>query len=225
MKIKTATFVINLEHRLDRRVEMEKQLLSIGWRAEFFSAIRPRDAGNFPSLGARGCFLSHLEVLKKAINYEIRQLIILEDDVSFVRGFAYEWQAAMAALDNQEWSIFYPGHVLKKLPIGVSALAPSMAVRCSHFMVIDRNAISKLITGLETIMARPSGHPLGGPMHVDGAYSTIRMQNPLLKTYACFPTLGYQRSSPTDIGDVKWFDRVFYVRPLASFARKLKRMF
>jgi glycosyl transferase family 25 len=222
MKTEQATFVINLESRNDRRVEMKKQLLSIGWRAEFFSAIQPRDAGNFPSLGARGCFLSHLEVLKKAKKDRVQQLAILEDDVSFVRGFTSKW---MAALDNKEWSIFYPGHILKELPVGLSALSPSTAVRCAHFMLVDGIAISQLIVGLETIMSRPSGHPLGGPMHVDGAYSTIRMQNLLLKTYAYYPTLGYQRPSRTDVGDLAWFDRVIQLRPLLNFARKLKRMF
>ena len=36
-------------------------------------------------------------------------------------------------------------------------------------------------------------------MHVDGAYSTIRSQNPQLKTYAIAPVLGHQRPSRTDI--------------------------
>ena len=59
-------YVINLEDRTDRRAEMEQQLRRVGWQAAFVAAIRPVDAGDFPSVGARGCFLSHLATLKQA---------------------------------------------------------------------------------------------------------------------------------------------------------------
>jgi len=46
---------------------MQKELSRIGWRAEFFPAVRPETAQGFPWIGARGCFLSHLAVLKSAL--------------------------------------------------------------------------------------------------------------------------------------------------------------
>jgi hypothetical protein len=79
-----------------------------------------------------------------------------------------------------------------------------------------------LIEGLETILARPQGHPLGGPMHVDGAYSTIRSQHPELATYAYAPVLGYQRSSRSDIARNHWWDRTPVVSTAANYARRLK---
>src|SRR5690242_16568405 len=113
-----AVFVINLADRTDRRAEMERELASIGWRAEFFPAIRPPDAGAFPSVGARGCFLSHLGVLKQASQAGTKRLTILEDDLSFVDDFPQFWSTAIAALRGRDWSIFYPGHVLSDLPPG-----------------------------------------------------------------------------------------------------------
>ena len=89
-------------------------------------------------------------------------------------------------------------------------------------MLVDGGAIPKLIDGLETILSRPPGHPFGGPMHVDGAYSTIRMQNPDLKTYAHRPSLAFQRPSRTDIGELKWFDRIERLRPLMGILRSGK---
>ena len=62
------TFVINLPYRTDRRSEMQRELSRIGWNAQFFPAIRPASAGSFSSIGAHGCFLSHLAVLKAARN-------------------------------------------------------------------------------------------------------------------------------------------------------------
>lgn len=222
MKRERGTFAINLEHRTDRRIAMQKQLASVGWQAQFFSAIRPQSAANFPSVGARGCFLSHLSVLKIAQKSGLEQVIILEDDLNFAPEFAERWNNSMSKLQAIDWSIFYAGHVLKGLPSGLSAMSPSVAVRCAHFMVINRDAISKLIAGLEAILSRPAGHPLGGPMHVDGAYSTLRAQDPALITYAHFPVLGFQRPSRTDIGNLKWFDRFSTLAPIVDFARKLK---
>jgi glycosyl transferase, family 25 len=219
-----AVFVINLDYRTDRRTEMLRQLSRIGWRAEFFAAIRPESAADFPSIGARGCFLSHLSVLKRARDIDARQLVILEDDMNFVPQFPQAWKISMSVLETQEWSIFYPGHIITGLPPGLSRIPSSTGVQTSHFLVINGPAISRLISGLEIILARPAGHPLGGPMHVDGAYSTIRAQDCALITYAHSPVLGYQRSSRTDVGDLKWFDRIKLVAPIANFGRKLKSL-
>jgi glycosyl transferase, family 25 len=71
-------------------------------------------------------------------------------------------------------------------------------------------------------LVRPAGHPLGGPMNVDGAYSTIRMQNPSLATYVYCPVLAYQRPSRSDIADLKRFDRVEMLAPIANLGRKVK---
>src|SRR5471030_1131084 len=110
MKFDIDTIVINLERRSDRRIEAEQELSRIGWSAKFFSAIEPKDAGGFPSIGARGCFLSHLAVLKNARAAGIDRLIILEDDIIFVPEFVKRWQSAVEALESKPWSIFYPGH-------------------------------------------------------------------------------------------------------------------
>ena len=204
-----AILVINLAYRTDRRSEMEVQLRRIGWSAEFFPAVRPDEAGGFPSIGARGCFLSHLAVLKIARDRHVSKLIILEDDLNFVDGFRERWDELLATLDSVEWSIAYAGHLLVTASVGWSTF--NFVANCHpvyrHFMIINGSAIETLIEGLEMILVRPPGDPLGGPMHVDGAYSTLRAQNANLNTYFVSPPRGYQRSSRTDIGDVKWFDR------------------
>jgi glycosyl transferase family 25 len=222
VNVTQAIFVINLEYRVDRRIAMQKQLSRIRWNADFFPAIRPRSAADFPSIGSRGCFLSHLSVLKNARDAGAQRLVILEDDVNFLPGFLGRWEISMSALETKEWSIFYPGHVVNGLPVGLSQLSPSTGVRCAHFMAINGHAIPALINGLEIILSRPAGHPSGGPMHVDGAYSTIRAQDSTLVTYAYSPPLGYQRPSRTDIGNLKWFDRIGILAPIMDMARKLR---
>jgi glycosyl transferase family 25 len=214
--------VINLPERTDRRADMEVQLRRVGWDAKFFPAIRPHERGEFPTVGSKGCFLSHLAVLKAARDQQARRLIILEDDLNFANDFVARWTRYMNQLENSPWSILYPGHLLNTAPSGLNLLDPSTPVQTTHFMVIHANAIPRIVEGFETILSRPAGHPLGGPMHVDGAYSTIRAQNVDLRTYCISPALGYQRPSRTDIADLKWFDRITAVRPFVNAARRAK---
>ena len=51
---------------------MERELNKIGLppkagHVEFFPAVRATAVDDWPSLGARGCFLSHYAVLKQAL--------------------------------------------------------------------------------------------------------------------------------------------------------------
>jgi glycosyl transferase, family 25 len=217
---KIAIFVINLEARADRRRDMARELARVGLSAEFFPAIRPADAADFPSLGARGCFLSHLEVLRKSASLNCH-VAVLEDDVNFHREFETLWPLALRDLPP-DWSMFYAAHQERGLRAGMTKADPGHAIRCTHFVLLNALKISRLIEGLEAILQRPAGHPLGGPMHVDGAYSTIRAQHPELATYLFSPSLGYQRSSRSDIEGQKLFDRYRFLSPGVSAMRRLK---
>jgi glycosyl transferase family 25 len=222
LTMKLTKFVINLKDRTDRRVEMERQLVGIGWQAEFTHSDRPVDAAGFPSLGARGCFMNHLGVLRRASAIDAH-MVIMEDDLNFKSNFSSLWEKALVDLEGKEWSMFYPAHTLDIHPNGLAQVAPTTGIMCSHFLVVNKNAVQTLITGLEAMLARPPGDPLGGPMHVDGAYSVIRKRHPELKTYAFAPSLGYQRSSRSDVADLRFFDRSVALRPFVSALRKLKQ--
>lgn len=216
-------YVINLDHRPDRRREMERQLDRIGWYAEFITAIRPPDSGNFPSIGARGCFESHLATLVKAGPLQ-SHVIIMEDDLNFVADFDLLWPGLMTELDNKDWSMFYPANSKTSgSSCRLLQIAPYAELPCAHFVMFHRDTVSRIIDGLKAIMARPAGDPRGGPMHVDGAYNTIRQQNPDIKTYISEPSLGYQRSSRSDIADQNRFDRIKIISPLVAALRIIKQ--
>jgi len=211
--------VINLDERPDRRDEMNRQLRRVGWDVNYFSAIKPTSLGGFPSLGAKGCFLSHLEVLKRSMADD-RHLIIMEDDLNFTPDFLVRWPDAVSELFATDWSIFYPAAVAQGAG-GLSLMEPSQGLQTTHFMLINRHSIATIADGLQAILARPMGHPEGGAMHVDGAYSTIRAQNPKLRTYVYSPPLGYQRSSRSDIANVRVFDRSRALQKPIRMLRKL----
>jgi GR25 family glycosyltransferase involved in LPS biosynthesis len=68
---------INLDHRTDRREQIEKELLKIPCQnVRRFSAIRHPH-------GDLGCSKSHIEVLKLAIQSGWKNVLILEDDMVF----------------------------------------------------------------------------------------------------------------------------------------------
>lgn len=218
-------YVINLIDRQDRRREMERQLERVNWTAIFSNSVYPQSAGGFPSLGSRGCFESHLFALRHASKTK-RHAVIMEDDLDFRPDFESQWQAAWHRLQQRDWAIFYPAHTLAEHhhENGFLQLEPSRRVLCTHFMAFNAEHIETIIVQLETIRNRPPGHPLGGPMHVDGAYSTIRNQIRSLTTLAHVPSLGHQRPSRSDIAPRRFYDNMAALSSALRLLRKAKSL-
>lgn len=212
-------YVINLRSRGDRRREMSAQLARIGLSFEspqvrLFNAVRPDDQGAFDGVGTRGAFMSHLGVLRDAAG--LRNVLILEDDLNFNADFRLPQLP-------RDWSIFYGDARHAIVPTGaLTSAAPSETLGCTHFVAFNGPVILQVTTFLEAILGRPAGHPAGGPMHVDGAYSRFREENESLKTFVATPGLGYQRPSRTDIHKLRWFDRTPVVRAAANLLRRLQ---
>jgi hypothetical protein len=228
-----AIFVINLRSRQDRRQEMAEQLRRIGmdlYRSpvRLFPAARPESLAGFPSLGARGCFESHLGVIQLACKEGHRRILILEDDLDFVSDFSVRFPEISSELRHRPWDIVYGGYELTP-PIPLSSerlveISSDTGLRTSHFVGFDGNILPELIAYLEAICGRPPGHPDGGPMHVDGAYGLFRRAHPEFRTLIAIPELGYQRASRSDITPVRWYDRVPVVRNVVGQLRRLRRM-
>lgn len=220
-------YLINLAHRHDRRREFAAELGRIGLsladpRVRIFPAVRPDAAGSFPSIGARGCFLSHLGVLRAALAEDAAGVVVCEDDLDFSADFARRMPEILAALPAADWDMVYAGHyglpadLSADLPGGLVRLDPAQRVRATHFLLFRRSVLPALIAYLEAMLARPRGHPDGGPMHVDGAFNWFRKTHPDRIALAVLPALGHQRSSRTDIATRRWFDRLPFLRQTAG---------
>ncbi|AMV37088.1 glycosyltransferase family 25 protein [Planctomyces sp. SH-PL62] len=223
-------YVVNLPSRADRRKEMAAQLERVGSslvgrNVSLFPAIRPESADGFPSIGARGCFLSHLNILRDADARGLNRILILEDDLDFAPDFLQREGEVARLLEDAGWGLFYGGYVLIE-PIGsaasgpVHALASTQGVRTTHFVGFQGEAIAEVITHLEAILTRTPGDPEGGPMHVDGAYSRFRAGHPDCRTLLATPELGDQRASRTDIHELQWYDRTPLIRNLVAILRR-----
>jgi glycosyl transferase family 25 len=225
-------FIINLPSRTDRQAEIAAQLKAIGLslaegRVELFAAVRPEAAEGFPSIGARGCFMSHLGVLRTAQRLGLQRVAIFEDDLDFAADFAVRIQPLLAQLASVDWSVFYGGHHLEQALHGQAQaelleVQPDALIGTTHFVTFQGDAIAAAVQYLEAILARPAGDPAGGPMHVDGAYNWFRRANPQFKTLLAIPELGFQRASRTDIHDLRWYDTTPLISNAVAGLRGIK---
>jgi hypothetical protein len=195
--------IINLVDRPDRRRDMERQLSragALGPNVDFFEARRPASAGEFPSMGARGCFESHLAVLREARTAGANSLLLMEDDFDFAVDVRERAPRLLQHLRAREWDIFYGAHLLRANGrMDLEPVPPAEAVLTASFVAFSGRVLPVLVAFLEAVQNRPAGSPEYGPMHVDGAYTVFRELNPQYGTFAAFPPLGKQRRSRSDI--------------------------
>jgi glycosyl transferase, family 25 len=229
------TYVINLVSRKDRLAEMSDQLKSIGTRFDSrlaaYSAVQPREQAGFRTIGAHGCFRSHLGILEQAARDGLKSVLILEDDVNFARNFSRLGEPVKQALQSTAWDVFYGGHEVVAPATVASAdfvaeglrRAPhDMPILLAHFVAFRGNTIPRLVDYLNLMLNRPAGHPEGGPMDVDGAYNWFRKSHPDAVTLLADPQLGFQRASVSDITPGKWFNYVPALSSAAAAYRKLR---
>jgi glycosyl transferase, family 25 len=226
-------YIINLATRADRRDEMQAQLRTVGLDlrtapVQLFTAVRPDGPGEFESIGARGCFMSHLGILQDAERAGWRSILILEDDFDFCKDYARLSSTLARDLVEANWSIFYGGYRLAQALSAqpsprLQEAEPGWGVGTTHCIALRGAAIAETARYLQAMLGRKNGDPLGGPMHVDGAYSWFRNAHPEHRTLLAVPEIGDQRPSRTDIHDLRWYDRWPGVRDAAHALRKLKR--
>jgi glycosyl transferase, family 25 len=223
--------IINLRSRPDRRREMQAQLERIGLSLDapqvaVFETSKPDDPAGFPTLGARGCFMSHLAVLREARDKGLASVLILEDDLNFCDNFASKFGDVAACLNGNEWGMWYGSYHLDAPPPMSSApcvrVAPALAVGTSALLAVNGPHIAPLVQYLEAMLRRPAGDPAGGPMHIDGAYCWYRLVHPEAATWLATPPLGHQRSSRTDVHALRWFDRMGWSAFIISSLRRLQ---
>ncbi|WP_422032904.1 glycosyltransferase family 25 protein [Roseovarius sp.] len=218
-------YVINLASRPDRLAEIGDQFAAVGLtvgegNVQRFDAARPAEPGPWPSVGARGCFMSHLGVLEDAVERGFDRITIVEDDLDWSRAFMGMGPAEVEALGEGDWRFLHGGLDSGQGPVRLAPLEAERAVLLAHFIALRGDAIGRMARYLQDMAARPPGSPEGGPMHVDGAYSWFRNENRDVPAAICVPALAHQRSSATDIAERRWFDRVPVVRHVVRGLRR-----
>jgi hypothetical protein len=136
-------YVINLKSRPDRRRQMEGELAAVGFSSrnlEWFDAIKPDSRGPFETVGARGCFLSHVGVFAAASRYKLERFAILEDDCDLVGDFNLRMSTIVQQLRATRWDVFYGGgRVDARLPLTgeLARVEPATPIGCTHFIAFQ----------------------------------------------------------------------------------------
>lgn len=224
------TRIINVASRTDRRrgTEAEFQQNNFPINTEttvFFAAITPEDAQGFDNAGVRGCFLSHLGVLKEAEKAAANNVLVLEDDIAFSRHIHAYGPTAISALDTLDWDIAYFGHARGNSDGEPHWKRVDGPMLLAHFYAVNGTAFEKIIPFMEKILERPAGHPEGGPMHYDGALNTFFQKNPDIKAFYFSRNLGHQRPSRTDLHKLPFWDTSAAIKPFTEAFRKLKGIY
>lgn len=221
------TYVINLPERKDRRKAITSELATAGMslspgKVEIFPAVKPSERLGFPSIGARGCFLSHYQILISALERRLSNVLIIEDDLLLSSRLQPDLDSILAALDEQEWGIVYLGHIEDVETSGRLTFLPvHHPIVTSHFYAVNGPIIPRLIDYLAAVQQREEGDPLGGPMHLDGALTMFRQANPDVLTLIAQPNLGTQRPSRSNI-NCRWYERLPVVQQAADISRSIR---
>lgn len=94
----TNAFYINLEHRTDRRIHVEKEMNIIGIPVERFNAIKM-------DKGAIGCSMSHLKILQNALKNNLNHILIVEDDIKFLNPTKFTTQINRFLETHDKWDV------------------------------------------------------------------------------------------------------------------------
>lgn len=250
------TYVINLPDRVDRRLAITRELerseipLSAG-KVEIFPAIRPSEARGFPSAGTLGCYLSHLEVLSRARDLRLSTVLVLEDDLALSKRLRSVEDEIVEGLRQTEWGIvyfgYYPYHGRTYADYAGETPGPSKTAVLrqhqeppllgTHFYSVNGPVLGRLVGFLERLLEeRRKGPPPDlndDPTALDGAFPDsalhlFRIQNPEVITLIACPSLGWQRSSRSDVttgslDGVRGLDPV--LRLVRSVKTRLRRIF
>lgn len=201
--------IVNLPERRDRRREMDRELAALGLtgdkRIEYFAASKPTDPGTFSSVGARGCYESHLAILREAAELNA-SVLILEDDCAF-DPIPADYEV------GDGWEIFYGGYyaVHPDDPVNSDLMG-------SHMMGFSARAAQDIVTYLDALEYSGTHPP------IDAAYIWYRRAHPDVATYFARPPLAHQRSSRSDVAELSFFDRAPVLRQAAGIARSMLRM-
>jgi glycosyl transferase family 25 len=181
-------FYINLDHRTDRRAEVEKEFEEKGLTVERFPATQYNP-------GAIGCNLSHIGVLTTARGRGYDAVMIFEDDFQFLISKA-EWDDLIAKLPSSYDVVMLSYNLVASTPHDETFNRVQEVQTTSGYIVHSRfydRLIARWEEGARLFMANPG---------LDWVYILDQYWKPLqpeAEWFAYKVRIGKQRHSFSDI--------------------------
>jgi len=173
------SYVINLDRRTDRLEACEDAWYKLNFYPERFSAIENKN----PALG---CYLSHLEILRRARDAN-KNVLIFEDDIEIINFEDHLAEKVMDELYNLDWCIWYgAGNILKPFYQITDHLAKLNHCQSTVFYGINKKYLSWIINFIER------NNTFIDVIYADGII-------PQTNCYISVPMMGIQRKDYSDI--------------------------
>ena len=192
---------INLNKRTDRRAEIEEELNKFELPFERFEAIETT------GFGIWGCGLSHLAVLKLAKERGYKNVLILEDDFTFlVSKDTFEKQLSVFFNDQIDYHVLMLSYNLHKhVSTDYEYIFKILNVQTASGYIVNQSYYDTLINLYEYAM------PLLESTRQHWIYANDVIWNRLIpqdKWFVFVTRIGKQRPSYSDNGDngVTWAD-------------------
>lgn len=203
---------INLEHRTDRKVHVERQLASIGIQgATRFNAIK------LPN-GAIGCSMSHLKCLQLAKEQGWPHLLLCEDDIEFLDPNLFVKQLNGFLCNHEEEStwdvVLIAGNNMP--PYGLEDDYSVRVFQCQTTTgyLVKQHYYDKLINnikdGIQKLMREPHNHRLYA---IDKYWFTLQQSD---YWFLVTPLTVVQREDYSDIEK----RRTNYKKPMTDLDKK-----
>ena len=183
------TYVINLDSRPERWEWVQQQLKQIEYGDyERFPAVDGKKAGlkskdKRLTPGMLGCFQSHLNIYKDALDNHYECIMVFEDDIRPVDGFDILLKLAYKTLP-QDWDFVFWGygergpHGSWKRQVNDYWVVPGCPWGTQAYMVRDRKNIEYLYNRLQPIN-----------MQIDEKMANVIFQETKLKYYGPLPSI------------------------------------
>jgi GR25 family glycosyltransferase involved in LPS biosynthesis len=104
-------YCINLPHRTDKWEKCKEEFAKYNFLDKVirFNGVQIQGSFYHVNVRAAGCFLSHLEIINKCKEENVKNVLILEDDVEFYNDPIKNLSLSINELKDKDWDIFYLG--------------------------------------------------------------------------------------------------------------------
>jgi GR25 family glycosyltransferase involved in LPS biosynthesis len=201
MKFKTLNdyfdkiYCINLNHRLDRWKDSLLEFKRHNLKVERYNAIDGKEVGSLGRLsrGEHGALLSHLNLMIECREKNLKNVLILEDDVEFSENFVEKFFSWINEIED--WDIIYFGayHALNN-PYNAYPLVK----KTEHFYKTVHSVAAHCYALNHTVYNDLIGEMSKKTNPLDEHHTVIQKK---YKCYVIRPHLAWQRSSFSDIAE------------------------
>ncbi len=146
-------YYINLDRRIDRRIQFEEEMSKYGL-SHFFERVSAEDSINEPDFIKKHsyCALTYYNLFKRIYDDGYENVLIFEDDAYFyddpneLSGIQLVQNALDELIEFEDWDmIYFGGHPIHEVQIVSTTLMRAPTILTCHAVGYKRNVIKRVL--------------------------------------------------------------------------------